>query len=143
MSDTVSKEKRSEIMRKVRGSNTKPERIVRSILHRLGARFRLSSGQKLPGRPDIVLPSRRIAIFVHGCFWHQHSCTRGKRRPTSNETYWSIKLDKNIKRDSETALHLRKLGWEVVIVWECELKDKNNLATKLSGALSGSQSLKK
>lgn len=136
MSDTVSKAKRSEIMRRVRGSNTEPERLVRSILHRLGGRFRLSSGIDLPGHPDIVLPSRNLVVFIHGCFWHQHRCSRGARRPLSNVGYWDSKLTRNIQRDRRVTADLRWLGWKVVIVWECETRNPRQLRRRLQGILS-------
>jgi len=138
MTDTISKEKRSLIMRSVVGSNTGPERVVRRILHGLGVRFRLRSGRALPGAPDIVLPSRNTAVFVHGCFWHQHSCKRGARRPSANADYWNLKLDRNVERDKTIVRQVRKIGWRVIVVWECETRDTNALGRKLRSFLDSS-----
>lgn len=132
MTDTISKAKRSETMRRVKGEDTRPERLVRSLLHGLGARFRLETGRTLPGHPDVVLPSRRIVIFIHGCFWHQHSCPRGARRPSSNVAYWNRKLDRNIDRDRRVSRELRELGWQVVVVWECETRKRAGLTRRLN-----------
>lgn len=123
-------------MRRVRGANTRPERLVRSVLHDLGARFRLDSGRQLPGRPDVVLPSRRLAVFVHGCFWHQHSCPRGARRPGSSTDYWNAKLDRNVERDRRVCRELRAAGWRVVVVWECEARHAERLRDRLARALA-------
>lgn len=136
MTDTVSKAKRSATMRQVCGSDTSPERLVRRVLHGLGARFRLSTGRSLPGSPDIVLPSRHVAVFVHGCFWHQHSCARGARRPASNAVYWNPKLDRNVRRDKRVKRTLRKQGWRVLVVWECQTRDLPALAARLRAFLS-------
>ena len=135
MTDTVSKKKRREIMRRVRSSGTRPEIIVRRLLHQLGARFRLSTGRKLPGQPDVVLPSRKIVVFIHGCFWHQHSCPRGARRPSSNVSYWNKKLDRNIQRDRAVKVELRRQGWKVIVVWECEIRDFTKLRRRLKRVL--------
>jgi len=117
-------------MSRVSGRNTKPEIVVRSLLHNLGYRFRLHR-KDLPGKPDIILPKHKKAIFVHGCFWHGHTgCSRSKR-PSTNKEFWCEKLDKNIERDKETVDALRTLGWDVLIVWTCEVKDKDKLKTKL------------
>ena len=128
--DVFTREKRSQIMSRVSGRNTKPEIVVRSLLHDLGYRFRLHR-KDLPGKPDITLPKHKKIIFVHGCFWHGHTgCSRSKR-PSTNKEFWCEKLDKNIERDKETVDALRKLGWNVLIVWTCEVKDKDKLKTKL------------
>lgn len=117
-------------MSRVGGKNTKPERVVRSMLHRLGFRFRLHR-KDLPGMPDIVLPKHGKIIFVHGCFWHGHpDCPRAKR-PTTNKEFWREKLDKNIARDKATMQALKELGWDVLIVWTCEVKDTEHLKDKL------------
>ncbi|MDF1614346.1 very short patch repair endonuclease [Desulfurivibrio dismutans] len=117
-------------MSRVGGKNTKPEIAVRSLLHSLGYRFRLHR-KDLPGKPDITLPKYKKVIFVHGCFWHGHEdCPRSKR-PSTNEEFWREKLDKNIERDKETVTALKKLGWDVLTVWACEVKDTNKLKTKL------------
>lgn len=120
MTDRYSREDRSAIMARVRGANTGPELVVRRILHRLGYRFRLHR-RDLPGRPDIVLPKHRTVVFVHGCFWHQHSCRRGRRKPASNLDYWLPKLTKNVQRDAKVKRALKRLGWRVLTIWECQL----------------------
>jgi len=119
-SDIYSKEKRSEVMSRVRSSDTKPERAVRSALHRLGYRFRLHRSD-LPGKPDIVLPRLKTVIFVHGCFWHQHGCKKSKP-PQQNATFWQKKLLSNVARDQAVAVRLEESGWKVVVVWECQFK---------------------
>src|SRR5580658_5323190 len=109
-------------MRRIRSVNTKPELVVRSLAHRLGYRFRLHR-RDLPGRPDLVFPSKRKVIFVHGCFWHQHrGCVDG-RLPKTNTRYWRPKLKGNVLRDLDSRAKLRSLGWQVFTVWECELND--------------------
>ena len=113
---------RSDIMRRVKGKDTTPEKTVRSLLHRLGYRFRLHRGD-LPGKPDIVFPARRSVIFVHGCFWHGHDCARGARMPKTNADYWLGKIARNKARDERRLAELEALGWRAKIVWECELKD--------------------
>lgn len=126
MVDTFEKSKRSEIMSKVHGKNTTPELIVRRILFGLGYRYRLHR-KDLPGKPDIVLPKHKLVINVNGCFWHGCPyCKRAKIRPASNKDYWNRKLDRNIERDAENKLAVERLGWSVLIVWECETKKKNN-----------------
>lgn len=128
--DVFTKEKRSKIMSRVSGKNTKPELIVRSLLHRMGYRFRLHR-KDLPGKPDIILSKHRKVIFVHGCFWHGHAdCSRSKR-PTSNEEFWRKKLDKNIARDKSTIKNLKELGWGVLVVWTCEVNSMHDLKNKL------------
>lgn len=128
--DVFSREKRSQIMSRVSGKNTKPEIAVRSLLHKLGFRFRLHRTD-LPGKPDITLSKHKKVIFVHGCFWHGHAdCLRSKR-PTTNEEFWRQKLDKNIERDKATVTALKQLGWDVLTVWACEVNDTNKLKTKL------------
>ena len=117
--DRVTTAARSRNMSKVRGRDTRPELAVRRALHARGFRFRLYR-RDLPGRPDLVLPAYRVAVLVHGCFWHGHGCPRG-RRPTSNTAFWDAKLDVNTERDRRTATALQDLGWSVRIVWECEL----------------------
>ena len=108
-------------MSSVRQKNTKPEMIVRSALHRLGYRFRLHY-KRLPGTPDIVLPKRKLAIFVHGCFWHQHRGCHKSRRPSSNSEYWGPKLDENMRRDKDKIIKIRLQGWKVLVIWECQTR---------------------
>ena len=110
-------------MAQVKSTNTTPEIAVRRMVHGLGYRFRLHR-QDLPGTPDLVLPRHRAVIFVHGCFWHQHQCRRGNRRPQANRAYWDRKLERNVKRDSQNRRALRRLGWRVLTVWECQVGTK-------------------
>lgn len=135
MTDVFSKEKRSWIMGRVKGQGTSPELKVRSLAHRLGYRFRLHR-KDLPGKPDLVFPSRKRAIFVHGCFWHGHDCTRGARIPKENKGYWIEKIRKNIKRDSKNQAELKSLGWGILIAWECEIKDIEKLEHTINEFLS-------
>lgn len=123
MADVFDTAKRSQIMSRVKVKNTAPEVKLRSILHRNGFRFRLNR-KDLPGKPDIVLPKYKAVIFVHGCFWHGHDCKRG-HRPHTNTDFWNEKIDKNIQRDELDVIKLNELGWRVFIVWECEIKEKN------------------
>lgn len=122
-------------MSKVRSKDTKPEMIVRRLAHALGYRFRLHRAD-LPGKPDLVFPRLRKAIFVHGCFWHGHNCKRGRNRPRSNQDYWLVKLDRNKQRDQKHRRALKRLGWRVLVVWECQLNDYHTLQSKLIGFLS-------
>jgi DNA mismatch endonuclease (patch repair protein) len=117
-------------MSKIRSKNTKPEKAVRSILHRMGYRFRLHD-KSLPGTPDIVLARYRAVVDVRGCFWHAHGCKVGRKKPASNVDYWQEKFARNIARDRRNAVELKKLGWKLVVVWECELKKPEKLAAKL------------
>lgn len=130
MVDSVSKEVRHRIMASVRRRNTGPELIVRSMLHRLGYRFRLYS-KTLVGTPDIVLPRHRAVIFVHGCFWHQHKGCPLAKRPASNTKYWNRKFDENIKRDKLNIRELRRIDWRVLIIWQCETNNLIKLERKL------------
>ena len=127
--DIYSREKRSEIMSKVRSQSTGPEIIVRKYLHSLGFRFRLHS-KKLPGTPDIVLRKYQSVIFVHGCFWHHHKGCRRSKMPSSNMEFWDTKISTNIRRDKRNTSKLKQLGWRVLIIWECETKNEA-LAVKL------------
>lgn len=121
MADKISPTVRSANMSKIRSVNTKPELTVRRIAHRLGYRFRLHR-KDLPGSPDIVFPSRRAAIFVHGCYWHSHGCKRGGAGPKSNTGYWSPKLAKTRARDAAHQAALTAMGWSVLTLWECEVE---------------------
>ncbi|WP_084199490.1 very short patch repair endonuclease [Noviherbaspirillum autotrophicum] len=132
--DKISSERRSENMRSIRSSNTKPELIVRRLVHSYGYRFRLHR-KDLPGKPDLVFPSRKAVIFVHGCFWHMHGCP-SVRVPKSNIDYWKPKLERNQERDLQSRSSLERLGWKVLTVWECEVKDLNALERKLKNFLS-------
>jgi DNA mismatch endonuclease (patch repair protein) len=124
MTDIFPKAKRSWIMSRVQGKNTATEIKVRSLIHRLGYRFRLHR-KDLPGKPDLVFPSRKKIIFVHGCFWHGHECARGARTPKANREYWLEKIRKNVERDRNNKILLESLGWGILAVWECEV---NNVA---------------
>lgn len=130
MVDRISREHRSWNMSRIRGTDTTPERLVRSALHRLGFRFRLSKS-RLPGRPDVVLPRHRTVVFVHGCFWHRHRDCRFAYTPKSNLRFWERKFAENVERDRRTTRKLRSLGWKVVTVWECETRDRDRLLRRL------------
>ncbi len=121
-------------MRRVKGRDTTPELAVRKALTRLGARYRLHR-KELPGKPDIVLPGRRLALFVHGCFWHGHDCARGARVPKQNRDYWLGKVGRNRARDAASRAALEAKGWRVETVWECELKDAPALTRRLRALL--------
>jgi len=122
--DTISPERRSENMRRIRSKGMAPELAIRRLVHRMGYRFRLHR-KDLPGRPDLVFPSRRKVIFVHGCFWHQHEGCKVARVPRSNLEYWLPKLARNQERDAEHQRTLREIGWKSLVVWECEAEDEN------------------
>ncbi len=122
---------RSWIMGQVRSQHTKPELLVRSLVHRLGYRFRLHR-KDLPGAPDLVFPGCRKIIFVHGCFWHGHPCRRGARPPKANADYWREKIARNHSRDQRHRRELRQLGWSVLVLWECQLRDRQRIARRLS-----------
>lgn len=126
MSDVFTKKQRSELMKRIRSTHTAPERAVRSYLHRLGYRFRVCVNT-LPGKPDIVLPRFGTAIQVRGCFWHGHTCIDG-HVPKSRADYWPQKLRSNAERDLRNDVSLRRLGWTVIIVWECECSSRAKLA---------------
>lgn len=130
MTDVFPREKRSWIMSRVKGRNTKPEMLVRSFVHRMGLRFRLHR-RDLPGNPDIVLPKHNKVIFVHGCFWHGHKSCPRSQRPTTNEQFWNEKLDENIKRDKRVRAALRRMGWKVLVVWQCEIRNPERVLKKL------------
>ena len=134
MVDTLTPPERSRRMALIRSRNTKPEIFVRSLLHRLRYRFRIHQAQ-LPGRPDIVFPKRRKVVFVHGCFWHQHPGCKIAHLPRSRQEYWAAKFEANCRRDAEHLNLLLAEGWEVCVVWECELKDQARLTGSLIGFL--------
>ncbi len=133
--DTLTKERRSWNMSRIRGSNTSPELAVRSLLHRMGYRFRLHR-RDLPGKPDIVLPKYKTVIFVHGCFWHRHRGCRFAYTPKSRIEFWEAKFAENLDRDRRARRELLKQGWRVVIVWECWTKDSSMFGDCLSKLLS-------
>jgi DNA mismatch endonuclease (patch repair protein) len=130
VADVFSTQKRSQIMSRIRGYDTKPELIVRSIVHRMGYRFRLHL-EDLPGNPDIVLPRHNKVIFIHGCFWHGHRGCQRSKRPTTNVAFWQEKLDKNIQRDQRQQKELRKLGWKYLVIWQCEMNRPNRIRKKI------------
>jgi len=134
VSDVYPADKRSAVMRRVKGRDTTPEVKVRRALTALGARYRLHR-KDLPGSPDIVFPGRRLALFVHGCFWHGHDCARGARVPKANRDYWVAKLARNRARDAWSRTALEAGGWRVEILWECELKDVAALRARLAQLL--------
>lgn len=136
MTDTLSPSDRSRRMAAVRSIDTKPEMIVRKLVHGMGYRYRLH-GRDLPGTPDMVFPSRRSVIFVHGCFWHRHEHCRLARLPKSRLEFWAAKLEGNRARDERKVAELRAQGWRVLVVWECELKDRQALVTRLKCFLDG------
>jgi len=140
LTDVFSPEKRSAVMRRVKGKGTTPEKTVRRLLTRLGARYRLHRSD-LPGKPDIVLPGRKLAIFVHGCFWHGHDCARGARVPKQNRDYWLGKVARNRARDEAAREALSAKGWRVETIWECELKDEAAATARLSGVLQAASAL--
>jgi DNA mismatch endonuclease (patch repair protein) len=131
MTDVFDPAKRSAVMRRVKGRDTTPEMVVRRALTRLGARYRLHR-KDLPGSPDVVLAGRRLALFVHGCFWHGHDCARGARTPKQNRDYWMAKVARNRARDAASRAALETAGWRVETLWECELKDAAALNERLT-----------
>ncbi len=135
MTDVYGPEKRSAVMRRVKGAGTTPELVVRQLVWRLGGRYRLNR-KDLPGKPDIVLAGRRLAIFVHGCFWHGHDCARGARVPKANRDYWLAKVGRNRVRDVAARAALEAAGWRVETVWECDLKDAAALEARAKGWLA-------
>lgn len=139
--DRLSKKRRSEIMSRIRGKDTSPELTVRSLLHKLGYRYRLHS-RKLPGCPDLVFSSRKKVIFVHGCFWHGHRGCRKGKLPKSRLEYWEPKIKANRKRDASNIRKLKALGWEVRVVWQCELKKPEIIVEELKKYLDAIQGLK-
>ena len=130
MPDHLSAAARSENMRRIKSSSTAPELLVRRMVHAMGYCFRLRR-KDLPGKPDIVFGPRRKVIFVHGCFWHQHDACRAGRIPGSNSSYWTPKLQRNVERDRATQQTLQAAGWDVLVVWDCETKDPDDLAQRL------------
>lgn len=128
--DNLTRAQRSAAMARVRSRDTTPELVVRQLVYALGYRYRLCR-TSLPGKPDLVLQRRRKAIFVHGCFWHGHDCKAGTNRPTSNLEYWRPKLLRNQRRDAVNCSDLKKLGWKVLVVWECQLGNLGRLHSRI------------
>ena len=133
---TENQEQRSRVMRAVKSRDTAPEMTVRRLAHSMGYRYRLHRGD-LPGKPDLVFPSRRKAIFVHGCFWHGHTCRRGDRQPKTNAEYWTAKIERNKQRYVQQQAELHREGWRVLTVWECETRQRDDLAARLRVFLDG------
>lgn len=129
MADTLTTQQRSERMSRIRGENTRPERVVRHHLHASGLRFKIHV-RELPGRPDLVLPKHHVAVFVHGCFWHRHSCQQDKI-PKTREAFWRQKFEANKRRDARNKRALRKLGWRVLTVWECTISTPTKASRRL------------
>lgn len=139
MADVFTKAKRSWVMSRIRGRDTCPERTVRSFLHRRGFRFRLHS-KSLPGKPDIVLPKYRTAIFVNGCFWHHHPRCRQAVYPQKRKKFWRTKIDETVNRDRRACRILRRRGWQVLIIWECEIQRSPLSLCKLAAGIRGNRS---
>jgi len=133
--DKLSPEKRSWNMSRICNKNTKPELLVRSLLHRLGFRFRLHR-KDLPGKPDIVLPKHKTVIEVRGCFWHRHQGCKDASTPKTNTEFWETKFLNTVNRDKNNIEQLKKLGWNTIVVWECETANINKLTNKLTSALN-------
>jgi len=131
MADIVDSQKRSEMMSRIRSRDTKPELVVRRIAHRLGYRFRLHR-KDLPGCPDIVFPRYRAVILVHGCFWHRHSGCQYAYTPKTHAEFWQQKFEGNVERDRRNELALQKLGWRVLVIWECETDDLRLLESRIT-----------
>lgn len=127
MADIFSEAKRSQIMASVKSSDTKPEILIRKFLFSSGLRYRINV-KTLPGKPDIVLPKYKIVIFIHGCFWHGHKSCKASTLPKSNKNYWTTKIGGNIKRDVTRKRQLKQLGWKVITIWECSLKNRTSTA---------------
>ncbi|MDK2973483.1 MAG: mismatch endonuclease, patch repair protein [Candidatus Sumerlaeota bacterium] len=130
--DSLSRRERSENMRRIRSKDMAPELAVRRLVHAAGYRYRLHR-KDLPGKPDLVFPARGKVIFVHGCFWHQHSARKCGivRKPKSNTGYWEMKLANNVRRDRRNRRALKRLGWDVLIVWECQTRDPAKLEARI------------
>ena len=139
MTDIFDPEKRSQIMSRIRGRDTRPEMIVRRIAHGLGFRFRLHR-KDLPGRPDIVFPRHQAVIVVHGCFWHRHPGCKRASSPKTRVRYWQNKFEDNVVRDKRNETGLRDLGWKVMVIWECETKDHEAVAARIESFLRRDES---
>lgn len=136
MADTVTPKRRSEIMANIKAKDMKPEIAVRRLTHAMGYRYRLHR-KDLPGKPDLVFPSRRKVIFVHGCFWHQHDDPACKitRQPQSNQHYWLPKLEQNVARDARHQSRLAELGWDVLVIWECDIEAGSRVTDRIQAFL--------
>ena len=125
-------------MSRIRSRDTKPEKLVRSLLHRMGYRYRLHR-KDIPGTPDIVMPKHSTIVLVHGCYWHRHPACRLATTPKTNSDFWEAKFQRTVARDQQQLDQLHRLGWNVIIVWECETKDVPALAARLSIAIAGNE----
>lgn len=134
MTDIVDSERRSAMMARIRGRDTAPELAVRRIAHRMGLRFRLHH-KNLPGRPDLVFPKHRLAVFVHGCFWHRHKGCRFASNPKSRITFWNEKFAANVARDARQEAALKELGWSVLVIWECETRNETAVERRLAASV--------
>lgn len=135
MADTLSPAERSRLMSKIRSKNTGPERAVRSLLHRAGHRFRIHV-RSLPGTPDVVLPASRVVVFVHGCFWHRHKGCKVATSPKTHKKFWNEKFARNVANDQKHRRRLRRLGWRVVVVWACQLKNPPKILARVEAAMA-------
>ena len=135
MADNLTPEKRTEVMKSIISEGTKPELVLRRFLFAEGFRYR-KNYKKLPGRPDIVFIKKKIAIFVHGCFWHQHKNCKITYKPRSNTLFWKEKSAKNLERDKRNQKDLREMGWNTIVIWECEILDTNRKTRNLSPILN-------
>jgi DNA mismatch endonuclease (patch repair protein) len=134
MSDIYSKSKRSDIMSRISGKETKPEVLVRKFLFANGFRYR-KNVKSLPGKPDVVLPKYRTVIFINGCFWHGHDCRRGTL-PTTNVDFWKTKVYENIERDKRNIAELKLQGWNIIVIWQCEIRSKKLRDERLSALIA-------
>lgn len=135
MTDTLSAPERSERMRRVKSTNTEPERALRKMVWNLGYRYRKNL-KSLPGKPDLAFPGRKRVIFMHGCFWHRHDCRAGRRMPKSRERFWTAKFASNIVRDTDVSERLAEMGWSALVIWECELRNMDMVSRRVTGFLN-------
>jgi DNA mismatch endonuclease (patch repair protein) len=135
--DKITPEQRSLNMARVKSRNTALEIQIRSLVHKLGYRFRLHR-KDLPGTPDLIFPKRRSAVFINGCFWHGHNCSKAKL-PASNRIFWEAKIKKNVERDTRVVVQLAEKGWRVLTIWQCQTKDMNALQERLTIFLEGAE----
>lgn len=129
--DTLTAQQRSSLMSRIRGKDTRPEMLVRSVAHRMGLRFRLHA-KRLPGKPDLVFAKHRTVLFVHGCFWHRHGCKLAPM-PKSRQDYWGPKFERNVRRDAQHRAALEAAGWRVEVIWECEARTEEQVRAQLAG----------
>lgn len=140
MTDVLTPEQRSFNMSRIRSRNTRPEMVVRSLVHRMGYRYRLHRSD-LPGKPDLVFPKLQKIIFIHGCFWHMHDCKHGSVIPKTNADFWSTKRLSNVERDSRNNVALGADGWQVLVLWECEIRALDSLRSKICDFLESRLSI--